>query len=411
MLSSHNYEQAKTSASTSCYPLVKGQQGPRILIADDDPNVFVPCQQMLQQSGYVMKVSSQERVLALLENHLFDLVIVGLHATTLSGLELLEQIRHHSFDVPVVVVVEQERASEQLFLHLIAQAVKLGVQGLVFKPLTASELQKTITDTLNKHQRETNRRWHMIQQLVQTEKLATAGRIVASIAHEMNNPLQALHNALHLLGKRSFNGRKRQQYLAMAQEEVGNLIQIVRRMLDLYRPASERMRPTNMNTLLESTLRRVDKDLHGGKVRVLRDWCPRLPSVFAIGSRLKQVCLDLVTNAIQAMPNGGTLTIRTYATNGTEYQINAGVEFHPTGAAGYQIKGPAVVVEISDTGLGIAPDALPKVFEPFYTTRFNASGLGLAISYSIVEQHHGEISVSSTEGQGTTVRLRLPAAM
>jgi two-component system NtrC family sensor kinase len=325
-------------------------------------------------------------------------------------LERIKRVRQLALEVPIIVVVDSQSHNVHTLSRLLTRAMKLGIQGVLALPLDPDEVQQTVQEVIQGYQGDVRNRWHRIQQIVQTEKLATAGRIVASIAHEMNNPLQALHNALHLLGKRSFNGRKRHQYLHMAQEEVGNLIHIVRRMLDLYRPSNEGMRLTDMNALLETTLHRVDKELHNSNVRVLREWYPRLPNVFAIGSRLKQVCADLITNAIQAMPQGGTLTIRTYATNGTEYQVNAGVEILPTGTAGHQIKGPSVVVEISDTGTGIAPEALTRIFEPFYTTRFHATGLGLAISYSIVEQHQGELSVSSSEGKGTTVRLRLPAA-
>lgn len=388
--------------------LARNQSGPRILVIGDDCKTLVHCQQALHDAGIVLKApDSFDHVLELLKNNLFDLIVVGIHST--AALHMLEQIRSHMVEVPALVLASSDITDHMVVLKQVTQAVRAGIQDIVFEPLTATELHTTIRDVIHKHKQEHTRRWNTIQHMIQTEKLAIAGRIVASLAHEMNNPLQALHNALHLLGKRSFNGRKRQQYLGMAQQEVTNLITVVRRMLDLYRPSVEGMRPTNLNKLLETALLRVDKELQQSNVRVLREWYPRLPNVFAIGSRLKQVCMDLITNAIQAMPNGGTLSIRTYTTNGTEYQINAGVEFSPSRSAGHPIKGTSVVVEISDTGIGIAPDALPNIFEPFFTTRIHGAGLGLAISYSIIEQHQGELTVRSEEGQGTTVRMRLPA--
>jgi len=382
-----------------------------MMVVNTDLTALLQCQQVLQQVGFVVTpVYAQEQVLALLQQPLFDMVLIDISSSPGDSLELLEKIRLHTIDVPVVIVTDGVISWNSPMFIQISQAVKVGIQGLLVKPLCPTELYTTIIEVLQRHQHEMTSRRNMIQQLVQTEKLAIAGRLVASLSHEMNNPLQALHNALNLLSKRTFNGRKRQQYQAMAQKEVENLIGIVRRMLDFYRPSVEGMRPTNLNSLLESVLQRVDHQLLEGNVQVLRDWSPRLPNVFAIASRIKQVCVDLINNAVQAMPNGGVLTIRTYTTNGTEYQINAGFEFMPWGAAGHAVRGPAVVLEISDTGIGIAPDELPKIVEPFYTTRFKATGLGLAISYSIVEQHRGELSVSSTEGQGTTVRVRLPAA-
>lgn len=397
-------------STTTSLAMIKSQYGPRVLLSSHSTRIDSLFQQAFHNAGLVMQSHTPDEIFHVLHHHLFDVVVLEINSsTTEAGLLLLQQIRQQCFEVPVVVVVEDTLSNERDVIQGVSEIVKIGIQGLLFKPTCPSEIHQTIVEVIEKHQREMLRRQNVIQQIVQTEKLATAGRIVSSISHEMNNPLQALHNALHLLGKRSFNGRKRQQYLAMAREEVENLITIVHRMLNFYRPSLDGMRPTNVNILLESTLQRLDTILNQGNVQVLRDWYPRLPDVFAIGSRLKQACLDLITNAVQSMPNGGTLTIRTYATDGTEYQINAGFEFRPTGSAGHQVSGPSVVIEISDTGMGISPESLQKVFEPFYTTRFNATGLGLAISYSIVEQHKGELSVSSTEGSGTTVRMRLPA--
>ncbi len=412
MLHHHEETMAGLGEAPAMMPLAPTVRGPRLLVGDSDSALLVSLCATFDDNGRIVKATDQEEIVQLLESGMFDALIVGLHQDQAidQQLSLIKRVRQLALEVPVIVVVDSQSHNVRSLSRVLTRALHLGIQGLLTLPLEHDEVQQTVQDAIAGYQSEVRSRWQMIQQLVQTEKLATAGRIVASLAHEMNNPLQALHNALHLLGKRSFNGRKRHQYLQMAQEEVGNLIRIVRRMIDLYRPATEGMRLTNMHSILETTLNRVDKELHTSNVRVLREWYPRLPKVFAIGNRLKQVCTDLITNAIQAMPHGGTLTIRTYMTNGTEYQVNAGVEFLPTGTAGHQIKGPSVVVEISDTGSGIAADALPRIFEPFYTTRFHATGLGLAISYSIVEQHQGELSVSSSEGQGTTVRLRLPAA-
>ena len=260
--------------------------------------------------------------------------------------------------------------------------------------------------------RDISERQRIAQQLLQTEKLAAVGRLSASIAHEINNPLQAIHSSLHLLNNRPLSEEKRQLYLTMAQEEVDRLITIVQRMLDFYRPARDGvgMRPTDLHELLDSVLALINKQLQTCQIRVVRDWASALPRVLAIGNHLKQVYLNLILNAIESMPEGGVLTIRTTMVDQLD---NTGYHsldvVSTTGSAGHRVSGPSVIVEISDTGQGISPDILPKIFEPFYTTRSTGTGLGLAISYSIVEQHQGELAVSSVLGQGTTFRLRLPA--
>jgi signal transduction histidine kinase len=225
------------------------------------------------------------------------------------------------------------------------------------------------------------------QRLAQTEKLAGMGRLAASIAHEINNPLQAIQNSLHLLANRSLPDEKRARYFGMAQEQVERLVSLVQRMLNVYQPAREGMRPTAIHPLLEQVLRMSAEQMERGGVVVERDWAEGLPRVVGIASHLKQVFQNLTLNAIEAMPRGGRLVVRTHAADDG---------------------GGVVLIEFSDNGPGIPASALHAIFEPFYTTKNDGTGLGLAISYSIVEQHGGALSVQSS-GARTTFRVTLPA--
>jgi two-component system NtrC family sensor kinase len=264
--------------------------------------------------------------------------------------------------------------------------------------------------------RDMSNRWRLAQQLIQNEKLAVAGRLVSSIAHEINNPLQAIQNSLQLLINRSANGNgdKLQRYLLMAQDEVEHLSSIVQRVIDIYRPSPEGMRPTDLHDLLRAVITLVNQQLHTSNVRVVRELHPRLPLVAGISSHLKQVYISLILNAIESMPDGGVLTIRTYVIrddNGREEPASADqgtavLNSESTAQPGKRFR---VVVEFSDTGRGISEEELTRVFEPFYTTRSNGVGLSLAISYGIVEQHNGKLTVNSALGQGTTFRLTIPA--
>jgi two-component system NtrC family sensor kinase len=275
--------------------------------------------------------------------------------------------------------------------------------------------------------RDMSNGWRMTQQLVQQEKLAAVGRLISSVAHEINNPLQAIHNSLHLLITRSHNGdlQKRERYLMMAQNEVEHLIGIVQRVLEIYRPAREGMRPTDLHEVLQAALTLLGHRLETSGIQVVFEWNPRPLFVYGISSHLKQVCISLILNAMESMPESGTLTLRTSVTDATipEGEMTVGRPiFGPVGLTVLQdpASAPAdeaeegtpevIVVEFSDTGRGIPPEDLPKMFEPFYTTRNNSIGLGLAISYGIVEQHNGKITVTSEVGSGTTLRLYLPAA-
>jgi signal transduction histidine kinase len=221
-------------------------------------------------------------------------------------------------------------------------------------------------------------------QLIQAEKLAATGRLAASIAHEINNPLQAIHNCLHLVLNRPLTDEKKLRYLQMAQEEVERLITIVTRTLDFYRPSKGRQAPTQVNDLIESVLALAGKRLEHGRVRVHRQLAADLPQLSIVPDQLRQVLLNLVINAAEAMSEGGDLTITSTC------QDNK------------------VSIGFSDTGPGVSPEDAKKIFEPFYTTKSTGTGLGLAISYGIVERQGGRITVESEPGHGATFTVQLP---
>ncbi len=260
--------------------------------------------------------------------------------------------------------------------------------------------------------REISERQRIAHQLMQTEKLAAVGRLSASLAHEMNNPLQALHNSLNLLLTRSeLPESKRGMYLSMARDEVERMISIVSRMIDFYRPSRDGMRPTGLHDLLDTVLQMTREQLSSRDIELVLELHPELPLVFAVGNHIKQVFLNIIFNAIEAMATGGTLTIRSYVLAASDDLPEAGYSLVPgSGAAGFRVREPSIVIEFGDTGPGIPPADLPKIFEPFYTTHDKGTGLGLAVSYSIIEQHNGELSVSSRPGRGATFRIRLPVA-
>jgi two-component system NtrC family sensor kinase len=223
-------------------------------------------------------------------------------------------------------------------------------------------------------------------QLVQAEKMAAIGRLAASIAHEINNPLQAIHNSLHLSLHESLAGDKRLHYLAMAQAEAQRLIEIVQRMLDFYRPSRGGVEPADVNAIAENVLALAHKRLQHGDVRVFPHLSPGLPPVPVVPDQITQVFLNIVINAIEAMPSGGDLRLETLLSE----------------------DGRWVVVCFHDTGPGLSPEEIANLFEPFYTTKPDGTGLGLAISYGIVERHGGMIEVSSRPDQGTTFVVKLP---
>jgi len=225
---------------------------------------------------------------------------------------------------------------------------------------------------------------HSQEQLIQAEKVAATGRLAASIAHEINNPLQAIHNCLHLVTHRKLAEDKEAYYLNLAQEEVQRLIAIVQRTLDFYRPSKGREVLTDINLVIESVLALANKRVEHGKVRVQRHLSPDLPKLQTVADQLTQVFLNLIVNAVEAMPDGGDLAITT------------------------QHEGDQVYIRIRDTGVGMNPEEAKRIFEPFYTTKRSGTGLGLAVSYGIIQRHGGDITVESAPGRGATFIVSLP---
>src|ERR1041385_3247250 len=233
--------------------------------------------------------------------------------------------------------------------------------------------------------RELERR-RVEQQLFESEKLAATGRLAASIAHEVNNPLEAIKNALYLLS----TGKKleqNQRFLDVARKETERVSHIIRQMLGFARRTGE-VEWVSVNQLLEETLILVEKKMRQGRVEVVREFDQRLPRVRARADQLRQVFLNLLLNAQQAMERGGRMHIRTA----------------PEEAA----LQPAVSVEISDTGRGISEADLARIFEPFFSTRTKGTGLGLWVTQDIVRHHGGRIEPRSEGGGGTTFNVILP---
>jgi two-component system NtrC family sensor kinase len=223
-------------------------------------------------------------------------------------------------------------------------------------------------------------------QLVQAEKLAAMGRLAASIAHEINNPLQAIHNCLHLTLRKPLNEEKKTRYLSMAQEEVDRLITILQRMLEFYRPSKEGMAPTDVYVIIENVLALSSKRLQRGKITVTKKLTSDLPTIHAVSDQLKQVFLNIVINAIEAMPQGGELCIETkLSEDGDEF-----------------------LVAFTDTGVGLSEKEQENIFEPFFTTKAMGTGLGLSVSYGIIERHGGRIKIQSEPGKGATFTVCLP---
>ncbi|HEY5446792.1 MAG TPA: ATP-binding protein, partial [Pyrinomonadaceae bacterium] len=232
--------------------------------------------------------------------------------------------------------------------------------------------------------RELERR-RVEQQLFESEKLAAVGRLAASIAHEVNNPLEAIKNALYLMQSDSVES-KNVRFLEIARKETERVSHIIRQMLGFARQPGE-VDWVDVNQVLEETLVLVEKKLKQSKVRVVRKFDEALPKIRARSDQLRQVFLNLIINAQQAIHGEGEIGIST-----SIYE---------------QSLQPSIVIQMSDSGVGINEDDQARIFEPFFSTGKKGTGLGLWVTQDIVRQHGGRIEVSSQVGKGTAFSIIL----
>ncbi len=219
--------------------------------------------------------------------------------------------------------------------------------------------------------------------LVQAEKLATAGRLTASIAHEINNPLQSVRNCLHLATRGDISDEMREKYIDLTKQELDRLMSTVQRMLDFYRTSAE-FRPVQVLDLVEHVLDLMGQQLRERDIRVTTSWPASLPAVMAISNQVEQVFINIILNAFDAMPEGGDLSI--------------------------SITQKKKVIEIlfTDSGPGVPDEMRESIFEPFISSKEGGTGLGLSVSYDIITAHGGRLDLLRSQGAGACFRVSLP---
>ncbi|MCC6503561.1 MAG: PAS domain-containing protein [Deltaproteobacteria bacterium] len=225
------------------------------------------------------------------------------------------------------------------------------------------------------------------------ERLAYLGTFAAKVAHEIKNPLSGMRGAAQLLSRRMADpGHK--EYLEVIMKEADRLNTILNGMLNFTKPAKLRKKPFNIHKALDAVAFLMGDE----KLSIfIRSYDPSIPDISGDENQLKQVFLNLVKNAKEALGEGGSIHLTTRAI--TEFHIVEGGD-----------KGRMVSIEIRDNGCGIRPEDMEKIFTPFFTTKHGGSGLGMAITLNIIKEHGGHLKIDSAPGKGTSVTVYLPLA-
>jgi signal transduction histidine kinase len=220
-------------------------------------------------------------------------------------------------------------------------------------------------------------------QIIQAEKTAAIGRLAASVAHEVNNPLQAIALHLQLLSEENLSAGGR-QLLQVVEAEFGRIATIVGRLLDFQQPQADQKRPQQIGQILAAVFALTERQLARAAVELQADIAADLPPVAAVGDQLKQVFLNLILNGMEAMPDGGMLAVTAFR------------------------QGDAVCIQFRDHGEGVPPALLERLFEPFVTTKPGGTGLGLAVTREIILNHGGDLRVVNEPAGGANFTVTLP---
>ena len=230
---------------------------------------------------------------------------------------------------------------------------------------------------------------HLKREIAQSQRLASIGQLAAGVAHEIRNPLSSIKGFATYFKERYRDIPRDHQTADIMIQEVERLDRVIGQLLEFARPMSIQRRATQLDVLIRHSLKMIEEDAgqKGITLNVKSD--PHINTVYMDPDRIKQVLLNLYLNAMEAMAEGGNLSVAVL----------------PAGAS------RGIRITVSDTGPGIEPKDLPHLFDPYFTTKTSGTGLGLAIVHKIIESHKGEIQVKSIRGKGTTITIVIPHAL
>jgi two-component system, NtrC family, sensor kinase len=408
------------------------EQDRRILIVDDEEVLRSLLAAQLSESYICDTAANYNEAVSLLGRQAYSLVITDMIMPGLGGIELLREVVARFPDTAVIIVSGVDRSQR------VRDALRQGAFDYLIKPFDCDALELSVERALerralvrdarhykrdlersNAELRETNARLERLQaQIVQSEKMASLGQLAAGIAHELNNPSGFIFGNMQMLGECVqglerllvfYEGARLAPEDEAAAHALKDEVDYEHTLGDLHaiiadcREGAERIRDVvqNLRTFsrldeaefkkvdihdgIESTLRLLSRYFSSGAVTLRREY-GLLPPVDCYAGQLNQVWMNLLANAAHAVKDGGSVSVST------------------------ESRGDCVVVRVRDTGCGIAPEDLPRVFDPFFTTKpvGEGTGLGLSVTYGIVERHGGRIEVESRLGEGTVFTVTIP---
>jgi len=370
-----------------------------ILVIDDEHDILDVMVIILKDQGYQVSTASDGRTgLDLCREETPHILITDIRMPGMNGIEVLEAVKQIDSDIEVIV------CTAFADMELAIQALQLDASDFITKPVSAHTLNLALTRAkerfssrkkLQDYARFLEQQAADQAQILHQDKMMSLGRLAASVVHEINNPLSGILNYIRLMSKTVNKGsltedqlEKFKQYLNLVETETDRCSRIVSNLLAFSRKSPPTMQEVDVYEIIEKCTALSQHKLTLSSIRLNVIVPSYLPMIQADANQLQQCLINLVFNAIDAMPHGGKLQLRCQ----------------------YQAEKSELAIAVTDTGTGISSDALAHIYEPFYTTKQEGHGVGLGLStvYGIIERHNGRIEVDSHPGQGTTFTITLP---
>ena len=350
-----------------------------------------PKQRILGVLDIIVSLENMHTLIGHYRNKMIFLTIFLLLSISLA----ITFFTHRLVNRPVKSLLTQTKRIARGDLDALVQNVsrdEMGELSAAFNQMTASlksariELEEWGKNLEAKVAERTLAIKQMQTQLIRSEKLVSLGRLVAGITHEINNPLTGILMFANLTNDSPKLDPSLKSDMDVIINEAQRCAKIVKGLLDFSRESIPQKKPTSLNKVMEATLALIGRQSSFHNINITRDYQPDLPLIPIDENQMEQVFINMLLNASQSMPGGGTIHIKTYTEN-DEYAC----------------------LKITDTGAGISEENLEKIFDPFFTTKSDKGmGLGLSVSYGIVERHGGTIEVQSKVNEGTTFTIKLP---
>jgi signal transduction histidine kinase len=376
----------------------------KVLLVDDEPSLRLTLTEFLKRAGYEVFAAADFQSALLLRDNSFDVAVIDINLPGRSGIELLQVINSRETYVPVIMITGEPH------LSIIPEIVRAGAYDFLAKPVVKEVLLKAVGRALEKklltaekerleleikqraadlEVRVAERTAELVEahdRLAHNGKVAALGRVAAQVAHEVRNPLHGLllystHLKDELSGKLADN---QVEIFDSIIDTINQLASTTEQILDFARPVRLALRPVELNSVVNSVLKLLQVQISANKITVEFDHGDSNPTAMLDEACIRAALLNLLLNAIEAMPGGGTLSISSTTA------------------------GEMLSLVIQDTGSGMSEERVKKIFEPFNSDKTGGLGLGMPYAKKIIGEHGGNITVDSRLGEGTRVSISLP---